>query len=124
MHAYTPTMQTLLLHPTSRGCKCQERREEWESGVVMKPRLVLPQKKGCYCLSSKVNNVCLILTGSFCQLLYIGKFSLEISFYLVLSGENLKHIIQKLFLSEVDKYLSDFTVDSPEDITGGRATNR
>ena len=95
--------------------------------MVMKPRLVLPQKKGCYCLSSKVNNECLILTGSFCQLLYIGKFSLEISFYLVLSGENSKHIIQKLFLSEVfkvDKYLSDFTVDSPEDITGGRATNR
>ena len=73
--------------------------------MVMKPRLVLPQEKGCYCLSSKVNNVCLILTGSFCQLLYIGKFSLEIFFYLVLSGEN-------------------FTVDSPEDITGGRATNR
>ena len=36
---------TLLLHPMPRGCKCQERREERESGVVMKPRLVLPQKK-------------------------------------------------------------------------------
>ena len=61
--------------------------------MVMKPRLVLPQEKGCYCLSSKVNNVCLILTGSFSQLLYIEKFSLEIFFYLVLSGENEKKIL-------------------------------